>query len=149
MQMYAQTIVYGLFSARCMCPNNASFSIDKVVECIPSTNPLLKMLMKELLDNSAVKFDELNVSELIDVLKDTDMTSILEDFNRQTGYGREDPLILFYEKFLDLFEQERKKGAECIIPQQLLLNLLLSPFQNYYNINSIIKMDLQIAECLF
>ena len=31
MQMYAQTIVYGLFSARCMCPNNASFSIDKVV----------------------------------------------------------------------------------------------------------------------
>lgn len=109
MQMYAQTIVYGLFSARCMCPNNASFSIDKVVECIPSTNPLLKMLMKELLDNSAVKFDELNVSELIDVLKDTDMTSILEDFNRQTGYGREDPLILFYEKFLDLFEQERKK----------------------------------------
>ena len=110
MRMYAQTIVYGLFSARCMSPQTTSFGMEEAVECIPATNPLLKMLMEELLgSNSAVDFDELNISELIDALKDTDIESILEDFNRQTGYGKEDPLVLFYEKFLDLFEKEQKK----------------------------------------
>lgn len=110
MRMYAQTIVYGLFSARCMNPKAKSFDMEKAVECIPTTNPLLKMLMEELLgNNSVVNFDELNISELIDVLKDTDIESILEDFNRRTGYGKEDPLVLFYEKFLDLFEKEQKK----------------------------------------
>lgn len=108
--MYAQTIVYGLFSARCMSPQTTSFGMEEAVECIPATNPLLKMLMEELLgSNSTVDFDELNISELIDALKDTDIESILEDFNRQTGYGKEDPLVLFYEKFLDLFEKEQKK----------------------------------------
>lgn len=110
MRMYAQTIVYGLFSARCMSPQTTSFGMEEAVECIPATNPLLKMLMEELLgSNSAVDFDELNISELIDALKETDIESILEDFNRQTGYGKEDPLVLFYEKFLDLFEKEQKK----------------------------------------
>ena len=110
MRMYAQIIVYGLFSARCMNPKVALFNMEEAVNCIPATNPLLKMLMEELLGNeSAVNFDELNITELIDVLKDTDIESILEDFNRQTGYGKEDPLVLFYEKFLNLFEKEQKK----------------------------------------
>lgn len=110
MRMYAQTIVYGLFSARCMNPTSASFDMEEAVESIPATNPLLKKLMEELLgNNNALDFDELNISELIDALKDTDIESIMEDFNRQTGYGKEDPLVLFYEKFLDLFEKEQKK----------------------------------------
>ena len=126
MRMYAQTIVYGLFSARCMNPTSASFDMEEAVESIPATNPLLKKLMEELLgNNNALDFDELNISELIDALKDTDIESIMEDFNRQTGYGKEDPLVLFYEKFLDLFEKEQKKRCGVYYTPAAVLEFII------------------------
>ena len=47
--MYAQTVVYGLFSARCMDKSQEDFSAVEAVNCIPNTNPFLKSLMKECL----------------------------------------------------------------------------------------------------
>ena len=108
--MYAQTIVYGLFSSRCMHPEAIPFSVDSAVNCIPETNPLLKSLLTEYcVSNGDVQFDELEISDLINTLNNTDITSILADFNRQTGYGKEDPIVYFYEKFLDIYEREEKK----------------------------------------
>lgn len=37
--MYAQTVVYGLFSARCMDETQDDFNAAEAVECIPNTNP--------------------------------------------------------------------------------------------------------------
>ena len=45
--MYAQTVVYGLFSARCMDITQDDFSAEEAIECIPNTNPFLKSLMQE------------------------------------------------------------------------------------------------------
>lgn len=108
--MYAQTIVYGLFSARCMHPEAIPFTAETAVSCIPETNPLLKeLLMEYCTPNGNMRFDELEISELIDTLNRTDITSILADFNRQTGLGKEDPIVYFYERFLDIYEKEEKK----------------------------------------
>lgn len=108
--MYAQTIVYGLFSARCMQPALDSFDMKTAIAAIPPTNPLLRDLLIECSqDNSIFAFDEFHLGDLIDALKAADITSILCDFNRQTGDGREDPIVYFYEKFLDIYEREQKK----------------------------------------
>lgn len=108
--MYAQTIVYGLFSARCMHPEVKLFSAETAINCIPETNPLLKDLLTEYCTpNGQMSFDELEISDLIDTLNNTDIDNILVDFNRQTGLGREDPIVYFYEKFLDIYEKEEKK----------------------------------------
>ncbi len=108
--MYAQTIVYGLFSARCMCPEVTPFTIETAIKCIPETNPLLKELLWEYcsLDDS-ITFDEFDICDLVDALNRTDVECILSNFNRQTGYGKEDPIVYFYEKFLDIYEHEEKK----------------------------------------
>ena len=45
--MYAQTIVYGFFSARCLDKTPEDFSVEEAIELIPSTNPFLKGLMKD------------------------------------------------------------------------------------------------------
>lgn len=141
-RMYAQTIVYGLFSARCMNPQVTSFDMVEAVKCIPSTNPLLKLLMKELLGNDgAVNFDELNITELIDSLKDTDIESILEDFNRQTGYGKEDPLVLFYEKFLDLFEKEKKKRCGVYYTPAAVVEFIIR------SVSELLKTRFQCQKC--
>ena len=62
--MYAQTVVYGLFSARCMDPTQNTFSVEEAITCIPNTNPFLKSLMRECLGaqaTSRMAFDELDM----------------------------------------------------------------------------------------
>ncbi|MBQ5558687.1 MAG: DNA methyltransferase, partial [Lachnospiraceae bacterium] len=109
--MYAQTIVYGLFSARCMDKTPDSFNVSEAVDCIPNTNPFLKRMMKECLgteNRKMLTFDELDVSDVVDLLKQTNTELILKDFNRMTGGGREDPVIHFYEEFLSEYDKEQK-----------------------------------------
>lgn len=107
--MYAQTIVYGLFSARCMHPEVSPFTVETAIDCIPETNPLLRNLLREyFVPGGAMQFDELDIHELVDALNRTNIELILNDFNRQTGYSKEDPIIYFYEKFLDLYEHEER-----------------------------------------
>lgn len=108
--MYSQTLVYGLFSARCMRPDNTPFSVNSAIESIPLTNPLLKELLHECCyPSNGWEFDELDVLDLIELLDSIDVKGILDDFNRQSGLGKEDPIIYFYEGFLDIYEKEQKK----------------------------------------
>lgn len=108
--MYAQTIVYGLFSARCMCSNVDTFNAKTAVENIPCTNPLLIELLTECCSSEgSMQFDELETNELVELLRVADIDNIIADFNRRTGFGKEDPIAIFYEDFLDIYEKEEKK----------------------------------------
>jgi len=117
--MYAQTIVYGLFSARCMSDRfggtgdsggGKKFEPRQAMDSIPSTNPFLQNLLKEAFSpKNKLSFDELDLGDITLLLQNTDTKLIVDDFNRQTGGGREDPVIYFYEGFLNAYEKEQKK----------------------------------------
>lgn len=113
--MYAQTMTYGLFTARTM-DTDGQFEMYEVADLIPSTNPFLKQLFKECLevgtDHNQIDLDELGIGRLVDLLDGlnrsdgTDgMTRILEEFGRKTFGGNEDPVIHFYEEFLKEYDQ--------------------------------------------
>ena len=125
--MYAQTIVYGLFSARCMDESQGDFSALEAVDCIPSTNPFLKGLMKESLDSSNKKlsFDELEIQNVVDLLKNTYTDNIIKDFNRQTGGGKEDPVIHFYEEFLTAYDKTQKVQRGVYYTPQPIVNFMV------------------------
>ena len=108
--MYAQTVVYGLFSARCMDNTPDDFSTIEAVKCIPITNPFLKSLMEDCVGINSKNqfFDELEISNVVELLKHTQMVEMLKDFNRQTGGGKEDPVIHFYEEFLAAYDKAQK-----------------------------------------
>lgn len=109
--MYAQTVVYGLFSARCMDSSKSSFSADDAIDCVPITNPFLKNLMKECVgaqSRSSLSFDELDIGSVVDLLLHANTELIIQDFNRQTGGGKEDPVIHFYEEFLTAYDKAQK-----------------------------------------
>jgi predicted helicase len=121
--MYAQTITYGLFSARTM-DTDGQFELHEVIDLIPSTNPFLKNLFKECLNTADKKhkidLDELGVGRLVDLFDNlnrsdgTDaMQRILAEFGRQTFSGQEDPVIHFYEGFLKEYDslQRIEKGV--------------------------------------
>lgn len=126
--MYAQTVVYGLFSARCMDSTQGDFSADEAIECIPNTNPFLKSLMKECLgstNNSHLSFDELEISNVTDLLLHADTESIITDFNRQTGGGKEDPVIHFYEEFLTAYDKTQKVQRGVYYTPQPVVNFIV------------------------
>ena len=126
--MYAQTVVYGLFSARCMDKTQEDFSVQEAVCCIPNTNPFLKKLMEECLGESAERrltFDELEVANAVDVLIHTNTDSILRDFNRQTGGGKEDPVIHFYEEFLTAYDKAQKVQRGVYYTPQPVVNFIV------------------------
>ena len=126
--MYAQTVVYGLFSARCMDKTQEDFSVQEAVCCIPNTNPFLKKLMEECLGESAERrltFDELEVANVVEVLIHTNTDAILRDFNRQTGGGKEDPVIHFYEEFLTAYDKAQKVQRGVYYTPQPVVNFIV------------------------
>ena len=125
--MYAQTVVYGLFCARCMKPDQDSFTPADAVNCVPTTNPLLRELLFECCVESEERhFDEIDILELIDLLNSVDISDILSDFNRQTGIGKEDPVVYFYEGFLDLYEKEQKKRRGVYYTPMPVVNFMVN-----------------------
>lgn len=127
--MYAQTVVYGLFSARCMDNSQDDFSAVEAVDCIPNTNPFLKSLMQECLGSQNAKgklsFDELEIGNIVELLTHTRTESIIEDFNRQTGGGREDPVIHFYEEFLNEYDKSQKVQRGVYYTPQPVVNFIV------------------------
>lgn len=127
--MYAQTIVYGLFSARCMDDSQEDFNAAEAVECIPNTNPFLKGLLQECLGSttsrSKLSFDELEVGNIVDLLLHTQTDSIIRDFNRQTGGGREDPVIHFYEEFLSEYDKTQRVQRGVYYTPQPVVNFIV------------------------
>lgn len=126
--MYAQTVVYGLFSARCMDTTQDDFSASEAVDCIPNTNPFLKHLMQECLgaeQNSRLSFDELEIGDVVELLRHTQTEAIIQDFNRQTGGGREDPVIHFYEEFLTAYDKAQKVQRGVFYTPQPVVNFIV------------------------
>lgn len=126
--MYAQTIVYGLFSARCMDDAPETFSAAEAVEHIPNTNPFLKSLLQECLDvktHSGISYDELEVGNVVDILAGIDPKEIVQDFGRQTGGGREDPVLHFYEEFLNAYDKTQKVQRGVYYTPQPVVNFIV------------------------
>ena len=143
--MYAQTVVYGLFSARCMDETQDDFTLEEAVECIPNTNPFLKNLMRECIgtrDNSKLSFDELEISNVVELLRHTRTEAIIKDFNRQTGGGREDPVIHFYEEFLTAYDKIQKIQRGVFYTPQPAVNFIVSA------VDAILKTDFGMVDGL-
>ena len=110
--MYAQTIAYGLLSARITDP--ARRAPDDLAAHM-RTNPFLKELMETFLQagNSrgnaggpSIDFDELGVAEVVELLDHANMESVVRDFGDRNP--QEDPVIHFYEHFLAAYDKKQK-----------------------------------------
>lgn len=106
--MYAQTISYGLLTARVSRP--AALIAENLRDMVPVTNPFLKELLEAFLTaggrKGKIDFDELGVSEVVQMLRDARMEDVLRDFGDRNP--QEDPAIHFYELFLKEYDPEKR-----------------------------------------
>jgi type I restriction-modification system DNA methylase subunit len=111
--MYAQTIAYGLLSARIANPKNGT--ADDLHTQMPMTNPFLKELMGTFLNiggrrgragGPGIDFDELGVNEVVELLDNAKMEAVIRDFGDRNP--QEDPVIHFYELFLKEYDADMR-----------------------------------------
>ena len=110
---YAQTITYGLLSARITDPTKNT--LDDLASHM-QTNPFLKELMESFIhvggrekNDSGVglDFDELGVSHVIELLDNANMEAVVRDFGKHNQ--QEDPVIHFFEGFLQEYDKSIRK----------------------------------------
>ena len=110
--MYAQTIAYGLLSARITDP--ARRTADDFAAHM-RTNPFLRELMQTFLrvggrrgraGGPGIDFDELGVSDVVEFLDQANMEAVVRDFGDRNP--QEDPVIHFYEHFLGAYDKKQK-----------------------------------------
>jgi predicted helicase len=127
--MYAQTIAYGLLSARVADPEK------KTADDFAShmrTNPFLRELMETFLKaggrrgkagGPGIDFDELGVSEVVELLDDANMEAVVLDFGDRNP--QEDPVIHFYELFLQKYDaKERMQRGVFYTPRPVVSHIV-------------------------
>jgi hypothetical protein len=129
--MYAQTIAYGLLSARIADPQKKT--TDDFAGHM-RTNPFLRELMETFLrvggrrgkaGGPGVDFDELGVSEVVELLDDANMEAVVLDFGDRNP--QEDPVIHFYELFLKEYDaRERLKRGVFYTPRPVVSYIVRS-----------------------
>lgn len=124
--MYAQTICYGLFAARCHVNDQTiwgkdvyaahhgvdgkrgEFTREKAAYLLPKTNPFLRNIFGDI---AGVGMDERIawlVDDLVALLRNAAMDKVLRGFGTVTE--RTDPVVHFYETFLAAYDPELRES---------------------------------------
>jgi predicted helicase len=133
--MYAQTIAYGLLSARIADPNRKT--ADDFAAHM-RTNPFLRELMETFLkvggrrgrvrrerERRGIDFDELGVSEVVELLDASNMEAVVRDFGDRNP--QEDPVIHFYEGFADEYDPvDKVRRGEFYTPPPVVSYIVRS-----------------------
>jgi len=120
--VYAQTITYGMFTARLHSDETQPFSRTQSLQLIPNSNPFLRKLFQYV----ALELEEgvkWIVDALCEVLRFTNIHDIMQDFGRQSG--RDDPVIHFYETFLAEYSPDTRKSRGVWYTPEPIVNFII------------------------
>ena len=115
--MYAQTLVYGLFVARYHDKTKEDFSRQEARDLIPKSNPLLQHFFDHIVGPNFNKRLEYIVNELCEVFSHADIQKLMKQYFKKDLWGKThkgaDPVIHFYEDFLQEYDSvlRKKMGA--------------------------------------
>jgi len=123
--MYAQTLVYGLFVARYHDKTLGSFSSQEARELIPNSNPLLKRFFDHIIGANFDTRLKYIIDELCEVFSHADVKHLMKEYFNKDLWGETekgpDPVIHFYEDFLKEYDPRlRKKLGAYYTPQPIV-----------------------------
>ena len=102
--MYAQTLVYGLFVARYYDEIPDTFSRQKARDLVPPSNPFLRHFFDHIAGPDFDKRLSFIVDELCFVYQHSNTKKLIENY-----MGDADPVIHFYEDFLKEYDPKLRK----------------------------------------
>ncbi len=134
--MYAQTICYGLFAARCNS-TGAHFTRTHAAYDLPKTNPFLRKLFAHIAGPELDERIVWVVDNLAELLNRADIASILKDFGHATR--QEDPVVHFYETFLGAYDQKMREARGVYYTPEPVVNYIVR------SVDAILKKDFKLS----
>jgi predicted helicase len=137
--MYAQTIAYGLFAARCN-HSGLGFTRAQAGQELPKTNPFLRRLFNNIAGADLDDRISWAVDDLAGLLAKADVAAILTDFGR--GTRQHDPVVHFYETFLAAYDPKlRELRGVYYTPEPVVGYIVRS-------VDAILRKDFLLAQGL-
>lgn len=105
--VYAQTMVYGLLTARIAHPEQ--FKAERSLAVIKFDNEFLDAIYARFRDEAdgVIDVDELGLADLAEQLAETNVDALLAEFGADNQ--RDDPVVYFYEEFLAQYDPQQRK----------------------------------------
>lgn len=140
--MYAQTVVYGLFAARYYDPTPETFTRQEARDLLPASNPFLRHFFDHIAGPSFDPRIEVIVDELCEEFRHADVQAIVHDYYKVEKDDSRDPIIHFYEDFLQEYDSlERKKMGVFYTPLPVVRFIVRA-------VDDILKRDFGLAKGL-
>ncbi|MBS1848156.1 MAG: N-6 DNA methylase [Actinobacteria bacterium] len=113
--MCAQTLVYGVLSARVTDPDG--FGVSPVLTAVPLANPFLTAFFEQVHDEAlALDLEGSGLEQLVADLRTSNVEAILDQFGSTAKGG--DPVIHFYEEFLKRYDSKLRADAGAFYTPQ-------------------------------
>ena len=123
--MYAQTLAYGLFAARCALPNATNFSRETAASALPQSNPFLRQLFHQIDSPNLNANITYILEDIANLLRNVPTEMLRTAFIARTYL--EDPVIHFYETFLAEYNpQLRVERGVYYTPPQVISYIVRS-----------------------
>lgn len=142
--MYAQTLVYGLFVARYHDEKSPdTFSRAEARDLVPESNPFLRQFFNHIAGPDFNKRLRYIVDELCAVFACADIRNLMEEYFKKNGATQgQDPVIHFYEDFLKEYDPElRKKMGAYYTPLPIVRFIVRA-------VDHVLKKDFGLADGL-
>ncbi len=137
--MYAQTICYGLFAARCNSTDK-NFTRMHATYDLPKTNPFLRKLFAHIAGPELDERIVWAVDSLAELLNRADIAAILRDFGHATR--QEDPVVHFYETFLGAYDQKMREARGVYYTPEPVVSYIVR------SVDAILKKDFKLRDGL-
>jgi predicted helicase len=127
--LYAQTVAYGLFAARCAIQNDAiaekKFDRLHASEFIPASNPFLSELFQQITSKKLSADIRWITDDIARLLQAAPYVSVRP--HSQRASKREDPVIHFYESFLAAYDPKlREQRGVYYTPEPVVSYIIRS-----------------------
>ncbi|MBS1042201.1 hypothetical protein JK203_15380 [Gluconobacter cerinus] len=138
--IYAQTIAYGMFSARLHDASSETFTRQEAAQLIPQTNPFLRKLFQYISGYDIDPRIEWIVDALAEVFQATNIKKVLKDFGK--AGQRFDPMIHFYETFLTQYDPDLRRNRGVWYTPEPVVRFIVSA------LDDVLKCDFSLSEGL-
>ena len=121
--IYAETVVYGMFAARLKDQTKEDFSRIEALELLPKSNPFLRDLFSYVAGPNLDERIRRDIDELAEIFVHVDPDVLFADFGHFTK--RNDPFIHFYETFLAEYNPKKRKARGVWYTPEPVVNFIV------------------------
>ena len=135
--MYAQTLVYGLFVARYYDDSSDTFTRQEARDLVPASNPFLQHFFDHIAGPNFDKRLSYIVDELCEVFQHANTKKLVEEYMDDA-----DPIIHFYEDFLKEYDPNLRKRMGAYYTPLPVVNFIVR------SVDQILRKDFGLAQGL-